>query len=311
MLVGHSMTMHQCISDAAVVCMLAQASVAACLQCCDSCSCRAPQPLAAQPHFIQPLNHNCCCSVGQEFLPQPVASDRSLDLQSCSLQAHKALTLQMASVGSLELEGCCLHQLEALAGLVSKPDSLDLVNCFVSVQSLRPSLLSEQGQFSTPPEASLTDKIPPHSSLDFGGRSLHHQETLPGLVYFPGSLNFVNCIILAQSLRPLLPEQGQFRKPPEASFTAKMPPHSSLDLGGRSLHHQEALPGYVASECSLNLSSSSALLLELVHVQLQLKPVLVGQMAFDARPFVPPGRLLSSSAGSFAGRTRLSSGLVS
>ena len=144
-------------------------------------------------------------------------------------------------------------------------------------------MLSEQGQFSTPPEASLTDKIPPHSSLDLGGCSLHHQEALPGLVCFPGSLNFVNCIILAQSLRPMLPEQGQFSTPP-ASLTAKIPPPSSLDLGGRSLHHQETLPDYVASECSLNQSSSRALLLlEHLYVQLQLKPALVGQPALAAR----------------------------
>ena len=152
-------------------------------------------------------------------MPQSVASDRSLDLQSCSFQAHKALTLQIASVSSLELEGCLLHQLEAL----------------------------------------------------------------PALVSFPGSLNFVNCVVLAQSLRPFLPEQGQLSTKAETSLTAKIPPHSSLDLGGRSLHHQEALPGYVASEGSLNVSGSSPLLQELLHLQLQLKPVLVGQTALEAR----------------------------
>ena len=49
MLVGHSMTMHQCMPDAALACMLAQETIFACLQCCDSFNCRAPQPVTAQP----------------------------------------------------------------------------------------------------------------------------------------------------------------------------------------------------------------------------------------------------------------------
>ena len=114
------MTMHPCISDAAVVCMR---------HACTKIGCCLPAVLQQlQLQSVSAFGTTIACTAVEPQL-QLFYSSRifaaicGLSPQSgphsCSFQAHKALTLQMASVGSLELEGCLLHQLEALAGLVS------------------------------------------------------------------------------------------------------------------------------------------------------------------------------------------------
>ena len=100
-------------------------------------------------------------------------------------------------------------------------------------------------------------------SLKLEGCCLHQLETLPGLVSYPGSLNPVDCVVLAQPLRPLLPEQGHFStkvekllhvqlqlKPVLVGQTAL---EARLDWGGYCLHQQEVAPAEPGSPAGLNL----------------------------------------------------------